>query len=89
MSGQYQGDLKAILEVALPDVSPGAIRIILYLCEQDAVTEARLSKDLNLGQSMVRRAISELGEDSGEGLLRLDDAGLVRLTDLGRRIRDG
>jgi hypothetical protein len=89
MSGQIDGDLKAILEVGLPDVSAGGIKTLLYLCERDAVTVSRISKDLSLGESMVRRALSELGEDAGEGFLRVDDSGLVRLSDLGRRIRGG
>ena len=51
--------------------------------------QKRISKDLSLAKSIVLRALSELGEDMGAGLLLVDGSGLVRLTDRGRGIRHG
>ena len=89
MSGPNKGDVKAIEGADLPDVSATGIKIFCYLCENHGVTISRIAKDLSLAESMVRRALSELGEEVGKGLSIVDGSGLVRLTDLGCRIRDG
>ena len=89
MSGQNLVDLRAILEAKLPDMSAGGIKVLLYIIEHHAVSVSRISKDLSLAKSIVLRALSELGEDMGAGLLLVDDSGLVRLTDRGRGIRHG
>ena len=89
MSGSNKGDIKAIKRADLPDVSATGIKIFCYLCEDHGVTISRIAKDLSLAESMVRRALSELGEEVGEGLSIVDGSGFVRLTDLGCRIRDG
>ena len=89
MSGQNLVDSRAILEAKLPDMSAGGIKILLYIFEYHAATVSRISKDLSLAKSMVLRALSELGEDVGVGLLLVDGSGLVRLTDRGRSIRQG
>ena len=89
MSGSNKGDIKAIERADLPDVSAIGIKIFCYLCENHGVTISRIAKDLSLAESMVRRALSELGEEVGEGLSIVDGSGFVRLTALGCRIRDG
>ena len=89
MSRQNLVDLRAILEAKLPDMSAGGITILLYIFEHHAVTVSRISKDLSLAKSIVLRALSELGEDVGAGLLLVDCSGLVRLTDRVHRIRHG
>ena len=59
----------ARLEAAMPGLSTQSSAIIFYLWERDGITVARLAKDLSLGQSVVRRAMAELGEDIGVGLV--------------------
>jgi Mn-dependent DtxR family transcriptional regulator len=86
MTGLSEADLRAILEVALPEASNGAIKSLMYLCRNDGVTVARLSKDLNLGESAVRRAMIELGEEKGAGLIRVAGDGRIHLTELGQKI---
>ena len=46
MSGQNLVDLRAILEVKLPDISAGGIKVLLYIIEHHAVSVSRISKDL-------------------------------------------
>ena len=69
----------------MPDLTANEISILNYLYEYRKATVARLAKDLDLGQSEVRRALAMLGPDVGIGMVEFDspDAALADRARLG------
>lgn len=78
-------ELRDKLTAALPDMTSDEIAILDHLYEYQSATVARFAKDLDLGQSRIRRALSMLGPEIGVGLVEYveGDAGGVRLSAAG------